>query len=734
MKRVLCFLLCLLGLFLISCNEPEKEKEEIDYLLFINEAMKDLEFPSETKDNITFPESINYCGYDILLSWETDNDAISNSGVVTRGEEDIDVYLTVTAVLETETVTKKLDNPIKVIAKEPVVEPVDYQEIIDNALATLVLNENNDEVEFVKSISYEGININLNWSLKENISDDFASIDFSNNKISSPLDDDVIVTIICKGTYENTTSSKEFTYKLISLKSKLIAVSENLNLPETTYVDITLPKQVGDVMLDWYSYDYETITKNGQVSFVKENTNVHLSCGFSITYYVDGQADDYFYDADYYVLVVPSPFEERERKALISLNVPEEIYSSITLPTEFDKEIYATWASSNPSVLTNTGEVIRPKEDTLVTLELTFTDGVDSNNTTKYQFVVKVMSSDGDEDEAHFEYHNIIDRVENYSKSHFTNIKYNDDGKIVLADNATTGTYESKVFYTKQFDEAVGSWSCITSKTATCELEISVYANGKWSKYFTYGVWGLGKTNTYYNQTDTYAKMSVDEILVTTGVATAIKYRITLSRNSASNDSPVLSLVCLALDICEPGYKYNVDISNLPKEVVNECPKLYQYDVPGIGGSICSATTTTMLLKWKGHSFKNQGYTYEHEFIANMVADPGHNSPTYGNWSYNMAVAGAYGEDAYVARMFSINEVIYHLATVGPMGASIKSSNGEWGYKTNGHLIVVIGYKMDNSGNITKIICNDPAVSSVYYEVTLSQFNTCWRNIAYVLE
>ena len=125
------------------------------------------------------------------------------------------------------------------------------------------------------------------------------------------------------------------------------------------------------------------------------------------------------------------------------------------------------------------------------------------------------------------------------------------------------------------------AWSCITSPDATIELEISILINGTWSKYYTYGVWGLGKTNTYYNQTDsaTNSKMSVDEIIVNSGDANACKYRVTLKRKDLQTSSPVLSLVCLALDISESDYSYPVDVSSLPKSVDNEIPKLYQYDV-----------------------------------------------------------------------------------------------------------------------------------------------------------
>ena len=41
--------------------------------------------------------------------------------------------------------------------------------------------------------------------------------------------------------------------------------------------------------------------------------------------------------------------------------------------------------------------------------------------------------------------------------------------------------------------------------------------------------------------------------------------------------------------------------------------------------------------------------------------------------------------------LYSWDELKYHLATVGPVGASIKGDTGI--YKTGGHLIVVVGYK-----------------------------------------
>ena len=138
-------------------------------------------------------------------------------------------------------------------------------------------------------------------------------------------------------------------------------------------------------------------------------------------------------------------------------------------------------------------------------------------------------------------------------------------------------------------------------------------------KYITYGEWGLGLKNLYYNDSDSVAKLNTDEIFSVGGDADAIKYRFVMRRKDASVESPKLLLVAFAIEM--NNYSYPIDTTDLPTQKDHDLPKLYQHDVPVIGGSICSATTTTMLLKNKGFDFSNKGYAYEHEFMANMVAD-----------------------------------------------------------------------------------------------------------------
>ena len=305
------------------------------------------------------------------------------------------------------------------------------------------------------------------------------------------------------------------------------------------------------------------------------------------------------------------------------------------------------------------------------------------------------------------------------------------NNRLVLKDGVTEATYVSDEIITKEFTSLVGSWAAISSTTSTCELFVSVKVGSTWSDYITYGKWGLGLENASYDQTNSLIKLVTDEVKVLNNQkGSAIKYKIVLKRNSTSVDSPALSLVSFALEI--PSYSYYVRTSELPDYVCYDVPRLYQQVVPTIGGSICSATSTTMMLNYKGLSFKDKDSLYEHRYMASIVRDYG--NKIYGNWVYNTAAMGGYGFNAYVARMYSVDELRYYLANYGPVALTVKGTmiSSEKTYTTNGHLIVAIGYKYVN--NELYIICNDPNVANVYCEYSLTVINNTWRMVGYVME
>ena len=332
-----------------------------------------------------------------------------------------------------------------------------------------------------------------------------------------------------------------------------------------------------------------------------------------------------------------------------------------------------------------------------------------------------------------YNHHLVLDDAVNYDINFMENCHI--EGKyLVLDDGALEGTYLSNIYDVADFKSVVGSWGALSSKDATVELEVRCLVDGKWSMYISYGKWGLGLENKPManNTNDSLVKLSTDEIkLMGTKKGEALQYRVTLRRTSGEIASPCLELVALAIEYNK--YSYPVDIKKLPTSVNHDVPKLNQNIVPNIGNSICSPTSSTMLLKYKGLSFADKD-EYEHRYIANLVVD--HSNDIFGNWVYNTVTMSAFGVRAYTMRMYSLEELQYHLANIGPVALSVKGKmvayDKDKSYTTGGHLLVATGYYIDNGKVI--FICNDPNISEVYVEYSYETIENVWRMVAYIVE
>ena len=260
-------------------------------------------------------------------------------------------------------------------------------------------------------------------------------------------------------------------------------------------------------------------------------------------------------------------------------------------------------------------------------------------------------------------------------------------------------------------------------------LKVRIRIGGKWTKYFTYGKFGKGLKNGYDNQTDTNAKMVEDEIKTTSGNADAFQLQLLINRSSATEKGPVVTLLALAINYVNN--PFTVDISGIPNEVKHDVPKLYQHDVPSIGGSICSITSSTMLMMYRGYDFTGLA-DYPHQYMAGILKDYGHN--IFGNWSYNAIGMGSFGATSYVKRFYSYQEILFHLYYVGPVSASIKGTmiTDAKTYTTGGHLIVVTGYKIE--GSKIYIYVNDPNIACVSTRCTLENFLNVNRMVSYIVE
>ena len=576
-----------------------------------------------------------------------------------------------------------------------------------------------NDIDFVTSVTVDEVLVTISYSSSN------QTVLSNQGKVTLPIEEDEKVTVTMQysfykedGTlHESDQKVVEFT--VVSVNTLLGNIAKTIEVPSYINDDVKLPNEIEDIEVEWSSNN-KCLSSAGKYKYVSNDTNVVLTA--TLIYEYEGET--IFFDKEFEVVV--GPYEDSKCVELVAAKVtmPSE-FSGITLPyvTENDYDATITWSSTDPNVDAN-GKLINLTGDKTVKVTAKITKG-EAEEILNFDVLVKYYKTN------HMFVLEVSDFEGTYENTEVSN------GKLVLKAGQTEGTFISEEYAVRDFTELVGSWNALTNTKATCEYAISVKSNGVWSKYFTYGDWGLGKTNYYSNQDDTYVKMNTDEILMkNSNVGTAVKFKVTLRRDAAATESPKLARI--AMTFLYKNYSYYVDASKLPASADYVVPRLYQYDVPTIGGSICSPTTTSMLLKYHGVDLSSS-YQYEHQYMANLVADPGHNNPTYGNWSYNMAAAGAFGRKAYVMKMYSWEELQQYLAYNGPVGASIKGTfpgikedGSSYSYTTGGHLICVRGYRIENGK--TTVIINDPAVKGTYYEVSLTTFMNCWRDTVYIVE
>lgn len=496
-------------------------------------------------------------------------------------------------------------------------------------------------------------------------------------------------------------------------------VNEQLNIPASTKVKLDLPKECTidgqTVTLKWKTDNLMVMSYIGVIRRDNEDQTVKLTCTMTL----GEEVKTYVYD----VVVLAYTAEERLEKVMNSLTIPSTVDGNYKVPvTSNDSDVLFNWKFSHPNIfdIDGIGDVPSGKTEMVLTLTLSL-DG----KTLEKEFNTMAYKTIEIEN---YDTQLIIDR--NFENGIAQNVDINNH--LLLDDDKLSGTYLSPIVYTSPFTELVGSWSAIANQTTgSIEVSYRVLVEGIWSDFFTYGEWRFEDKNYGVSKTSSngVARMSQDTIIPADGkCGNAYQYKIEFERDSLTLNAPIINLIATSFAIKDyEGIK--LDYTKIEQSVIYDVPQLYQYDVPGIGGSICSPTSVTMLLKYKGHSFTDKGYDYEHEYIAINAKDYGND--IFGNWVYCTAVMGAHNEQAYVKYFANNDELIEHLMNVGPVSLSVKG-NMQGLYNTGGHLLVCKGYKIEKG--VPVFICNDPALKNVEVEYTYETIENVWRNVAYVIE
>ncbi len=312
----------------------------------------------------------------------------------------------------------------------------------------------------------------------------------------------------------------------------------------------------------------------------------------------------------------------------------------------------------------------------------------------------------------------------NAFRGEFDSVVY-EAGGMRIADGKTEGRFISEdISLGGSFTKLVCSWNAQTND-GTVEIRLQAKkADGSYTEPFSWGTWssksGISASVSTKNSD---GKVSTDVLTLNRSCSGTVRFIVKLKKSAEK--SPVLYNVTLA-----PQMESGALTAPSPmSEVKLTVPKRLQYEVPEIGGRICSPTSLTMVLMSLG--------TTEFEPADNAWAVYDNKDDIFGNWSFNAARAGELGYNAFVD-YYDLGALKYSLSQGTPVICSIAIKKGqltESGFPnrtSNGHLLVVIGYTVIDGKEW--VIINDPAVEGCEIKLLASEFESIWKKVVYIVQ
>ncbi len=332
------------------------------------------------------------------------------------------------------------------------------------------------------------------------------------------------------------------------------------------------------------------------------------------------------------------------------------------------------------------------------------------------------------------------------------------DGAIKLADGETEATYTSAEISMdpgKSFEYMVMSWNADAPEGTWVEVTASVWLDKyqEWSNYVTWGKWSpfiQRASHASYSTADSpHINIDWDELTVRGDpddgdTASKVKLQVILHRDSTAIASPVLWYLhgTTRTTGVDPEKVFRDGLGVIDDYTCEvEVPRYSQMiRSPNIGGIICNATTTTMLLN-SVSQMEGNCLNLLPEEVSMGCYDFRANS--FGNWAFAMAAAGSYGYQSYVDYS-TIEGIKRHLKSGCAVGASVAYSTDPTAYNylenaygsTGGHLIVLRGFTVVDG--VEYFISNDafnPTNNEVRKLYKVEQFENVWsRNTIYIVK
>ena len=287
------------------------------------------------------------------------------------------------------------------------------------------------------------------------------------------------------------------------------------------------------------------------------------------------------------------------------------------------------------------------------------------------------------------------DSLIKYAES-MTNLKVSDDGvSLKLTDNTLTGEYILKPQnFPEPFNRGLPSWNGKAPENENSALKIYMRfeIDGAWQGWVTAGYWDNDIWSSYGNTVFSGGEVDVDYVILTK-YCTRFQFKVLFERKNYSAQSPLLRQLAFFASDSQTAASIDDLVADRPEQIYINTTHYYQYGLdPVIGGSICSPTSVSMIIR----SYDIQINPLD---FANRTYDD--YWQMFGVWPRVVAHASEYGLNGIVNRYRTWSQA----AEVLKNGGRIAMSIGQPLY--TGHLVMLAGF--DQNGDP---LVHDPAKSN----------------------
>lgn len=286
------------------------------------------------------------------------------------------------------------------------------------------------------------------------------------------------------------------------------------------------------------------------------------------------------------------------------------------------------------------------------------------------------------------------------------------DGKsLMLQQNRIDGYIIVRPQYSHYpFNEGLPSWNgSAPGNSSSFKVQMRFPYGAGWSPWLTVGFWRANIWSSYGSTTYAGGMIDYDTALLNSYVG-GWQFKVIMTRTALGQPSPTLHKLSFLASDSRSTASFDVTqaVNDKPAALFIPTDFIYQYGVdPVIGGSICSPTSVSMILR-------SYGIPVDPYNFALATRDPYFN--IFGIWPRVVQNASEYGLDGAVTRCRSWSQARDVLAG----GGRISMSVGLPLY--SGHLIMLAGFTANGDP-----IVHDPAKSNGYsYVFSKSDLSRSW--------